>query len=75
LFILNHSFEPETLESRSKAQKTRTRVLFPMKTSAKQLGLRPGNMSQNDPKATSLTMSVTNNPHPPTNKFFSSAIY
>jgi len=32
-------------------------------------------MSQNDPKTTSLMMSVTNNPHPPTKKFFLSAIY
>jgi len=32
-------------------------------------------MSQNDPKTTSLMTSVTNNPHPPTKKFFSSAIY
>jgi len=31
---------------------------------------RPGNMSQNDPKTTSLMTSVTNNPHPPTKKFF-----
>jgi len=26
LFILDHNFEPETLESRSKTQKTRTRA-------------------------------------------------
>jgi len=26
LFILDHKFQPETLESRSKAQKTRTRA-------------------------------------------------
>jgi len=32
-------------------------------------------MSQNDPKTTSLMMSVTKNPHPPTKKFFSSTIY
>jgi len=32
-------------------------------------------MSQNDPKTTSLTTSVTKNQHPPTKKFFSSAIY
>jgi len=38
------------------------------------LGPRPGNLSQNDPKTTSLTTSVTNNPQPPTKKFFSSAI-
>jgi len=30
------------LESRSKAQKTRTRALFPMKTSAKHFGLAVG---------------------------------
>jgi len=28
------------------------------------LGPRPGNMSQNDPKTTSLMTSVTKNPHP-----------
>jgi len=40
------------------------------------LGPRPGNMSQNDPKTTSLMTSVTKNLHPPTKKsFFSSAIY
>jgi len=33
------TFEPETLESQSKAQKTWTRVYFPMKTSAKHFGL------------------------------------
>jgi len=33
------------------------------------LGPRPGNMSQNDPKTTSLIMSVTKNPQPPTKKF------
>jgi len=27
-------------------------------------------MSQNDPKTTSLMMSVTKNPHPPTKNFF-----
>jgi len=27
-------------------------------------------MSQNDPKTTSLMTSLTNNPHPPTKKFF-----
>jgi len=27
-------------------------------------------MSQNDPKTTSLMMSVTKNPHPPTKRFF-----
>jgi len=32
-------------------------------------------MSQNDPKTTSLMMSVTKNPHPPTKNLFSSAIY
>jgi len=32
-------------------------------------------MSQNDPKTTSLMTSVTKNPHPPTKKFFSNAIY
>jgi len=45
-----------------------------MKTSLKHFGLvlgpRPGNMSQNDPKTTSLMTSVTKNPHPPTKKFF-----
>jgi len=39
------------------------------------LGPRPGNMSQNDPKTTSLMTSVTKNPQPPTKNFFSSAIY
>jgi len=39
------------------------------------LGPRSGNMSQNDPKTTSLMMSVTKNPHPPTKNFLSSAIY
>jgi len=39
------------------------------------LGPRPGNMSQNDPKTTSLMTSVTKNLQPPTKKFFSSAIY
>jgi len=34
------------------------------------LGPRPGNMSQNDPKTTSLMTSVTKNPHPPTKKIF-----
>jgi len=29
-------------------------------------------MSQNDPKTSSLTTSVTKNLHPPTNEFFSS---
>jgi len=32
-------------------------------------------MSQNDPKTTSLMTSVTNKPHSPTKKIFSSAIY
>jgi len=32
-------------------------------------------MSQNDPKTVSLLTSDTNNPHPPTKIFFSSAIY
>jgi len=46
-----------------------------MKISAIHFGLavggpRPGNMSQNDPKTTSLMMSVTKNLHPPTKKFF-----
>jgi len=34
------------------------------------LGPRPGNMSQNDPKTTSLMTSVTKNLHPPTKKVF-----
>jgi len=62
------------LESQSKAQRTRTQAYFPMKTSAKHFGPRPGNMSQNDPKTTSLMTSVTKNPHPST-KIFSSAVY
>jgi len=45
-----------------------------MKTSAKHfcvaVGPRPGNMSRNDPKTTSLMTSVTKNPHLPTKKFF-----
>jgi len=40
------------------------------KTLAWRLGPRPDNMSQNDPKTTSLMMSVTKNQHPPTKKFF-----
>jgi len=36
------TFERETLESRSKAQKTRTQTYFPMKTSAKHFGLAVG---------------------------------
>jgi len=44
-----------------------------MKTSAKHFGLvvgpRPGNMSQNDPKITSLMMSLTKNA-PPRQKYF-----
>jgi len=39
------------------------------------LGPRPGNMSQNDPKTTSLMTSVTKNPHPPSKNFFSNTIY
>jgi len=39
------------------------------------LGPRPGNMSQNDPKTTSLMTSVTKNLHPQPKNFFSSAIY
>jgi len=48
-----------------------------MKTSAKHFGLAvgPGNMSQNDPKTTSLMTSVIKNLHPPTKKYLSSAIY
>jgi len=34
------------------------------------LGPRPGNMSQNDPKTTSLMTSVTKNPHPQPKNFF-----
>jgi len=34
------------------------------------LGPRPGNMSQNDPKTTSLMTSLTKNPHPQPMKFF-----
>jgi len=34
------------------------------------LGLRPGNMSQNNPKTTLLMTSVTKNLQPPTKKFF-----
>jgi len=45
-----------------------------MKTLAKHfglaVGLRPGNMSQNDPKTTSLMMLVTKNPHAPSKKCF-----
>jgi len=37
---------------------------------SKWLGLRPGNMSQNGPKTTSLTTSLTKNPQPPTKNFF-----
>jgi len=50
-----------------------------MKTSGKHAGIvglgpSPGNMSQNDPKTTSLMMSIPKNPQPPTKKFFSNAI-
>jgi len=31
-------------------------------------------MNRNDPKTTSLMMSLTKNPHPPTKKFCSSII-
>jgi len=31
---------------------------------------RPGNMSQNDPKTTSLMTSLTKNSHPPVKNFF-----
>ena len=45
-----------------------------MKTSAKHFGLavgpRPGNMSQNDPKTTSLMTTVTKNLHPQPKNFF-----
>jgi len=49
-----------------------------MKTSAKDFGLavwprlcpRPGNMSQNGPKTTSLMTSLTKNLQPPPKKFF-----
>jgi len=36
---------------------------------AYRLGPRPGNMSQNDSKTTSLITSVTKNPYPPTKIF------
>ena len=62
------------LESRSKAQKTQTRVWIPMKTSAKHfglaVGLQAGQLVPNDPKTTSLMTSVTKNPHLPTKKIF-----
>jgi len=45
-----------------------------MKTSAKyfaeQLGLRAGNMSQNDAKTTLVMMSLTKNLHPQPKNFF-----
>jgi len=45
-----------------------------MKTSAnilaQTLGPRPGSMTQNSPKTTSLMMSLTKNPQPPTKNFF-----
>jgi len=48
-----------------------------MKTSAKYFGLavgpRPGNMSQNDFRTTSLMTSLTKNLQSPTKNFFSSA--
>jgi len=34
------------------------------------MGPRPGDMSQNDPKTTSLMTSLTKNLQPPTKKFF-----
>jgi len=37
---------------------------------AKRLGPRPGNMSQNGQKNTSLITSLTKNPQPPTKKIF-----
>jgi len=44
-----------------------------MKTSARNFGLavgpRPGDMSQNGPKTTSLMTSLSKNPQPPTKKF------
>jgi len=49
-----------------------------MKTSVKHFGLavgpRPGNMSQNDLKTTSLMTSVTKNLQPQPKNFVSSAI-
>jgi len=42
LFILDHNFQTETLESRSKPQKTQTRGWFPMKTPEKYFGLAVG---------------------------------
>jgi len=46
-----------------------------MKTSAKYFGLvvRPGNMSQNDPKTTSLMTPLTKIHKPQPKKIFSSA--
>jgi len=48
-----------------------------MKTSVKYFGLvvgpRPGNMSQNDPKTTSLMTSLIKNPHPQPKNFLRSA--
>jgi len=67
------TFEPEMLESRSKAQKTWTRAKIPMKTSTNYFGLvvgpGPGKMSEDCPKTTSLMTSLTKicNPQP---KFF-----
>jgi len=57
--------------------KTWIRAYFPMKTSAKHFGLEvgPGNINQNDPKTTSLMMSLTKELQPPNQKLFSSAIY
>jgi len=45
-----------------------------MKTPAQHFGLvvgpRPRNMSQNNPKTTSLMTSLTKNPHPQPQKYF-----
>jgi len=65
------------LESRSKAQKTRTRALFPTKTSAKHFwpsgwALGQATWAKMTPKL--LMTSLTKNPHP-NQKFFLSAIY
>jgi len=70
LFILDRDLYPETLESQSKAQNSSlvsnenfSEALWPS-------GWAPGNMSQNDPKTTSLMTSLTKNPQPQPKIFF-----
>jgi len=75
LFILDHNFWTRNARKLIKGSKDSDSSLFLMKPSAKHFGLAVGlkargNMSQNNSKTTSLMMSVTKNPHPPTKKIF-----